>query len=214
MTRGAFIVIEGLDRSGKSTQAAALLARLHAEGIPAALHKFPDRTTPIGQMIDAYLRSEAELDDRAVHLLFSANRWELAAQLNATLAAGTTVLCDRYAFSGAVFSTSKGLPAAWCRAPDAGLPAPDLTLFLDIAPEHARARGGYGAERYENEAMQARVRELFARMGESGDAGMWVTVDAGQAQDAVARDVWTAFEPFARGVEGKVGQLWPNTVQG
>lgn len=112
--RAPFIVIEGLDRSGKSTQAAILLARLEASGIPAKLIKFPgeykqphpltptlcnltiysyrlfiphiptftsgipDRTTPIGQMIDAYLQSKSELDDHVIHLLFAANRWELA----------------------------------------------------------------------------------------------------------------------------------------
>lgn len=79
-TRGAFIVIEGLDRSGKSTQAAILQSRLQRgeQSARAVLIKFPDRTTAIGKMIDAYLRSQSELDDHAIHLLFSANRWELA----------------------------------------------------------------------------------------------------------------------------------------
>ncbi|KAJ8585933.1 hypothetical protein M405DRAFT_864999 [Rhizopogon salebrosus TDB-379] len=83
--RGAFIVIEGLDKSGKSTQASLLLHRLQdPQDVEATtppkvvLLKFPDRTTSIGKMIDAYLRSESDLDDRAIHLLFSANRWELA----------------------------------------------------------------------------------------------------------------------------------------
>jgi len=81
ITRGAFIVIEGLDKSGKSTQAARLLERIQsttADTNEAVLLKFPDRATAIGKMIDAYLRSESELDDHAIHLLFSANRWELA----------------------------------------------------------------------------------------------------------------------------------------
>jgi dTMP kinase len=94
MARGAFIVLEGLDRSGKSTQVAKLVDRLTQTGHRARLQKFPgaspsvrvgrclttalDRTTAIGKMIDAYLQSHAELDDRAIHLLFSANRWECA----------------------------------------------------------------------------------------------------------------------------------------
>ena len=95
--RGAFIVIEGLDRSGKSTQADLLTKKLQGLSqakllkfpgqFPLSLHLFCgstfirltlDRTTPIGKMIDAYLRAQSELDDRAIHLLFSANRWELA----------------------------------------------------------------------------------------------------------------------------------------
>jgi len=76
--RAPFIVIEGLDRSGKTTQTGKLHENLKDIGVEVKLIKFPDRTTPIGQMIDAYLRSTSELDDHAIHLLFSANRWELA----------------------------------------------------------------------------------------------------------------------------------------
>lgn len=78
-----------------------------------------------------------------------------------TLNEGTTIICDRYAFSGVAFSASKGLPFEWCRTPDIGLPAPDLSLFLDISPEKAKERGGYGEERYEKEEMQRRVRQIF-----------------------------------------------------
>jgi dTMP kinase len=71
MARGAFIVVEGLDRAGKSTQVAGLAKALNARSI-----KFPDRTTPIGKMIDNYLAQKSDMEDRAIHLLFSANRWE------------------------------------------------------------------------------------------------------------------------------------------
>ncbi|KAA1468999.1 thymidylate kinase [Dentipellis sp. KUC8613] len=218
--RGAFIVIEGLDRSGKSTQAATLVERLQAERIAVQLHKFPDRTTPIGRMIDSYLRSESDLDDHTVHLLFSANRWELATSIEETLNAGTTILCDRYAFSGIAFSASKGLPFEWCRAPDVSLPAPDLVLFLDITPEKAKERGGYGEERYEKEETQRKVRQVFARMAEETIAqyeknnhSRWVTVDAGQTLEAVTADIWKAVEPFVGGVSGPIPRLWEGINQ-
>jgi dTMP kinase len=95
--RGLFIVLEGLDRCGKSTQVDQLVAHLNSSDRQARLQKFPggctqvgdpalqksyaddaDRTTAIGKMIDSYLQSKSELDDRAIHLLFSANRWECA----------------------------------------------------------------------------------------------------------------------------------------
>lgn len=87
-TRGAFIVLEGLDRSGKTTQTAKLVQKIESLGKPCKLIKFPgddlrvkknsyvDRTTTIGRMIDSYLRSAEDLDDQVIHLLFSANRWE------------------------------------------------------------------------------------------------------------------------------------------
>ncbi|GLB43336.1 putative thymidylate kinase [Lyophyllum shimeji] len=213
--RGAFIVIEGLDRSGKSTQTALLLSRLESARIPAKLLKFPDRTTAIGKMIDSYLKSQSDLDDHAIHLLFSANRWELASSIEHLLAAGTTVVCDRYAFSGIAFSASKGLPYEWCRAPDVSLPAPDLAVFLDITPEAAKARGGYGEERYEKEEMQRRVREVFRRIGEEikgSGLGAWVWVDAGREKGVVAEEVWGHVELLARGVEGPLCRLWTDEI--
>jgi dTMP kinase len=74
--RGALVVLEGLDRSGKSSQCARLLSYLESQGCRAEGWRFPDRGTSVGQMISAYLANESQLDDRTIHLLFSANRWE------------------------------------------------------------------------------------------------------------------------------------------
>ncbi|KDQ50164.1 hypothetical protein JAAARDRAFT_142390 [Jaapia argillacea MUCL 33604] len=213
--RGMFIVIEGLDRSGKSTQAARLVEHLQKDGIDAKLIKFPDRTTSIGKTIDSYLRSQSDLDDRAIHLLFSANRWELASSIHQWLASGITLICDRYAFSGIAFSAAKGLPYAWCRSPDIALPAPDLTLFLDITPEKAKERGGYGEERYEKEEMQRKVRDVFGRIGSEMSASRessWVVVDAGETMDEVEQVIWSHIEPVAKTVLGDVGKLWQDIL--
>ncbi|KAG8927121.1 Thymidylate kinase [Tulasnella sp. 418] len=197
-SRGAFIVIEGLDRSGKSTQAQALYQHLQDKlgASNVKLIKFPDRTTPIGKMIDSYLRSESELDDRAIHLLFSANRWEAA-----------------YAFSGLSFTFSKnkpGLTYEWCLSPDIGLPSPDIVLFLDISPEKAKLRGGYGEERYEKEEMQKRVRDAFKRIGEEygGVESSWVEIDAGRDLNAVTTDVQKAVEGVIGNRTEGLKDLW------
>lgn len=139
------------------------------------------------------------------------------------LNAGTAVICDRYAFSGIAFSASKvtadGTPSLsfeWCKSPDIGLPAPDLVLFLDITPEKAKERGGYGEERYEKEEMQNRVRVIFHRiggeemvLGDENFSARWVTVDAGRDRDTVAKDVWRLVENLVtKGVKGPVQRLW------
>lgn len=217
--RGAFIVIEGLDRSGKSTQASLLHNRLQdlqdagATTPKVVLLKFPDRTTAIGKMIEAYLHSESDLDDRAIHLLFSANRWELASTITTHLAQGTTVLADRYSFSGIAYSVRKGLSYEWCRAPEIGLPAPDLTLFLDVSPEVAATRGGYGQERYEKEEVQKGVRQVFDKIGravqeDDEGEGKWVVIDAGKTKEEVAEELWRAVESLANGVQGSINRLW------
>ena len=124
--------------------------------------------------------------------------------IEAVLASGTTIICDRYAFSGVAFSTSKGLPLEWCRSPDRSLPAPDLVLFLDISPEKARERGGYGQERYEKEEMQGRVREIFGQLGteyETSSPGKWITIDAGQSLQAVEDSIWQQVEKVVDSVD-------------
>merc|ERR1719223_490120 len=109
--------------------------------------RFPDRSTEIGSIINAYLTRGKEVDDHAIHLLFSANRWEAASTLSQHLSDGTTVICGRYAYSGGAFTSAKqkaNLSLDWCKAPDIGLPAPDAVIFLDLSPEQAKQRGGYG----------------------------------------------------------------------
>lgn len=153
--RGAFIVLEGVDRCGKTTQCALLVKHLLSLSIAALAIRFPDRTTAVGKVIDQYLRSapvmdgkRGAVDDRAVHLLFSANRWESIPSILETLSQGVHIVCDRYAYSGVAFSSAKakedmdastaaavramgrlgeeeGLDLEWCMAPDKGLPAPD-----------------------------------------------------------------------------------------
>ena len=87
--------------------------------------RFPDRTTRIGQDINDYLQNETELNDRVIHLLFSANRWEKESEMKKALNAGQHVIIDRYAFSGVAFSAAKeGMDLEWCRQPDRELPKP------------------------------------------------------------------------------------------
>lgn len=100
--RGALIVIEGLDRAGKSTQVNRISQQIFAKTI-----KFPERSTPIGKMIDSYLGKLSEMDDRSIHLLFSANRWEKVEDILTSLNNGQHVICDRYAFSGIAYSCAK-----------------------------------------------------------------------------------------------------------
>ena len=74
--RGAFVLFEGIDRCGKSSQTKMLVESLKAKGVDAELWCYPDRTTEIGKMINAYLCNKSDLSDQAIHLLFAANRWE------------------------------------------------------------------------------------------------------------------------------------------
>ncbi|KAJ2963256.1 hypothetical protein NQZ79_g1673 [Umbelopsis isabellina] len=166
--RGALIVVEGCDRSGKSTQCAKLVEYLAANNMKAQLLKFPGKsltrlstplTTSTGQMINSYLTNAAELNDQAVHLLFSANRWEAMDSMRTLLLSGTTLVVDRYAYSGVAFTAAKGLDISWCRNPDIGLLTPDLVLFLDLPIESAERRGGFGEERPSLEGKYTKIHD-------------------------------------------------------
>ncbi|KAI9682471.1 MAG: Thymidylate kinase [Trizodia sp. TS-e1964] len=192
-TRGAFIVVEGLDRAGKSTQCERLLKNLERLRKPVKALKFPDRTTPTGKMINEYLQGIAKLEDHVIHLLFVANRWEAAEQIRADIAAGTIVIADRYYYSGSVYTAAKGIPGLdlqWARAPEVGLPRPDICIFLDISASMAAVRGGFGDERYENVEMQARVRQLFWELrNASSDFDDFCVVDSDDFVDNVEHEV-------------------------
>lgn len=216
--RGAFIVLEGVDRCGKTTQASLLVKHLIGIGLATIAMRFPDRTTMVGDLINQYLQSKSDLDDRAVHLLFSANRWEAAPKLTSTLVDDkTTIVCDRYAHSGVAFSSAK--PSLendldWCKACDVGLPAPDAVIFLNLSQEQAEQRGGYGGERYEKKEMQQRVRKRFSELQEMDEADgtiPWYIVDAAQSIDDVQKDINAIVESTIEKVQSEdkpVSLLW------
>lgn len=191
--RGKLLVFEGLDRSGKSTQCALLVEHLLSRGDRVEHVRFPNRSTPIGQMLNAYLNGESDFEDHVVHLLFSANRWEMAPQISRWIAEGVTVVVDRYYYSGCVYSAAKAIPGLgleWARHPDVGLPRPDLCVFLDVSPETAAQRGGYGGEKYEQTDFQARVRELFEVMWRHPDEeNDVVVVNADRSMEDVERTI-------------------------
>ncbi|KAK9323967.1 thymidylate kinase-domain-containing protein [Lipomyces orientalis] len=207
-SRGLLVLLEGLDRAGKTTQCQLLYEKLATElgADRVRVQKVPDRSTQIGQAINAYLVSKTHLPDEAIHLLFSANRWELRESILSSLAAGQTVILDRYVPSGVAYSLAKGVPGMsleWCLAPDRGLPQPDVTIFLDVDPDNAKlqtARADFGRERYEVSEFQAKVRECFKIiLGDGANPGALrmgkvVTIDACQELDVVASRIWDAMK--------------------
>jgi dTMP kinase len=184
MERGALICLEGIDHSGKTTQAKLLCDALRARGVSVESLRFPDRSTRTGRLLDEYLRCAAELDERAQHLVFAANRWEKAAEIVAALRRGTTLILDRYSYSGVAYTAAKGGDVAWCKAPERGLPKPDLVAFLTLSPQEALARGGAkAAERYDSPQFLERAAQVYAALDERD--GTWARVDAARERTVV-----------------------------
>ncbi|HXT69542.1 MAG TPA: dTMP kinase [Vicinamibacterales bacterium] len=184
------IAFEGLDQSGKETQARTLGARLERDGRVVRSASFPDYETPIGREIRRALDGERDFAPDVMQLLYVANRLEWRPQVEKWLTAGDFVICDRYRASSVAYGEAQGLDVAWLEEIQRGLPVPGITVLLDIAPETAVRRKSAGRDKFERDlALLARVRESYRR--QAARSG-WVLIDAESSKDEVARAVETA----------------------
>ena len=187
---GHLIAFEGLDQSGKQTQAELLRDRLKQDGRKARLVSFPDYATSIGEEIARALQGEREYGPDVMQLLYVANRYERKPDLTRWLDGGLMLVSDRYTASSVAYGEAFGLDPAWLAEMQKFLPAAWLTIFLDIAPETAIARKAVDRDRYERDlALQIRVRESYRR--QAAGPG-WVVLDGERPMDAIAADVFSA----------------------
>lgn len=186
---GHLIAFEGLDQSGKQTQAERLRDRLTTLGHTVELVDFPDYTTRIGTEIGSALAGAREYGPDVMQLLYVANRYEWRPRLQQMLDAGTFIICDRYLASSVAYGQAFGLDADWLMDIQKFLPRPSLTIMLDIAPETAVTRKATGRDRYERDlALQMRVRDAYRRMAARDG---WLLLNGERSKDDIATDVFT-----------------------
>jgi dTMP kinase len=187
---GLLIAFEGLDQSGKETQAQQLRERLRAAGHKVRLLSFPDYGTSIGEEIARALAGEREYGPDVMQQLFIANRHERREAMLEWLAGGLILLCDRYRASSIAYGEAQGLDAGWLEDIQRFLPPSDLTIFIDIDPETAVKRKAHDRDRYERDlALLSRVRESYRRQSTHHD---WVRIDGERPKDEIADDILAA----------------------
>jgi dTMP kinase len=187
---GQIIAFEGLDQSGKQTQAELLRDRLREGGHKSRLVSFPDYATSIGEELARALAGEREYGADVMQLLYIANRYERKADLERWLDGGLILVSDRYTASSIAYGEAFDLDASWLVDIQKFLPPASLTIFLDINPETAVERKAVGRDRYERDlAMQRRVRESYRRQAVEQN---WVVLDGERPRDAIAADVFNA----------------------
>ncbi len=171
--KGAFIVLEGLDGAGTSTQVRRLAASLRSSGNRVTATGEPS-DLPIGRLIRRALRRRLPgrergetLTHEALALLFAADRLDhLHRQIFPALRRGEVVLCDRYVLSSLVYQGLTTWPA-WVSQINQLAVLPDLTLFIDVDPRTAAARRaarGKVAELFEEEQMQQKIAARYRRV--------------------------------------------------
>jgi dTMP kinase len=183
----SLIVFEGLDQSGKQTQAELLRDWLKQEGHRARLVSFPDYGTSIGEEIARALQGERDYGPEVMQLLYVANRYERKPDLQRWIDGGLILVCDRYLASSIAYGEAQGLDPAWLAEIQKFLPRPSLTFMLDIEPETAVQRKAVDRDRYERDLeMQMRVRDSYRRQAA---AAQWVVLDGERSKQAIAADV-------------------------
>jgi dTMP kinase len=140
--RGKLIIIEGLDKSGKTTQS-KLLFNFYEKVYPGqvSLMSFPDYTTRIGREIKLFLQGNAEYTNEVKHILLSANRWEKKSELDVLRGQDKIIILNRYYPSNLVYGLANNLNFEWLVNLDIGLPKEDIVIILDINPIISYKRG-------------------------------------------------------------------------
>jgi dTMP kinase len=190
---GRFVVLEGIDGSGTTTQAARLAASLRAAGHAVVSTREPS-DGPLGVVLrQALTRRLVGLSDQALALLFAADRLDhLASVVEPALAEGKVVVSDRYVLSSLAYQGMR-LPLSWVETLNAAARPADLTLYLEVDPRTAaRRRQGRGgaAELFDADEVQRAVARAYGRVvRKHARAQRVVRVDGRAAPDEVAREI-------------------------
>jgi dTMP kinase len=205
--RAPFIVLEGIDGAGTTTQTARLTAALRARNIPSLETRQPS-DGPLGMLLRQMLKGRIVAagggapDWRQLGLLFAADRLDhVQAELLPNLEGGRWVVCDRYDYSSIAYQSAtavqSGSPAAdavaWLRELNRHAPRPDLTIVLDVSPQVARVRRAARAgspEIFDDDPFQAQLSAFYAQIDAHFAGDRIEHVDGDGDADSVFAALW------------------------
>ncbi|MFB0568571.1 MAG: dTMP kinase [Nitrososphaeria archaeon] len=190
MSTSALICLEGIDGSGTSTQARRLGKRLEKLGVRWRVTHFPDYGTPIGKLIEGFLLHDIRLEARTIRLLYTANRWERASEMERALRKGVVVILDRYSSSNIAYGVADGLDKKWLEDIENALPQPSLTILIDLSSREAlrRKRRVKKLDRYEkNIEYVERVRHAYLRLAKEKG---WKILDGVKSREELEEEIW------------------------
>jgi dTMP kinase len=201
--KGIFIVIEGLDGSGKTTQAKFLAKKLEKT------YKVILTAEPSLGKIGSFIREDCLYEDKrlpteAEALLFAADRIEhMHNEVKPALDDGKIVICDRYIYSSLAYQGNAGLSLDWIKTINARALQPDFSIFIDVAPEKVIERLQRKKSVMETLEIQKRVREVYLKYVEKGEL---IRVDGDNPKDVVAEELYARVSTLLRAIR----VLFPN----
>ena len=196
--RGKFIVFEGIDGSGKSTQMKILEKKLAEKGVKTRLTLEPTYGL-VGGILHDILSGKIKADPKVVAALFVADRLDHLTNDNdgvlKSLDAGEIVICDRYYFSSYAYQSTE-VPSEWVVEANklcAATLKPDVTIFIDITPQTAMNRilsNRDTVEIYETEEKLTKVRDsYFAAFDKMKDCENVKVINGERSVDEIADDI-------------------------
>lgn len=168
------IVFEGIDASGKETQAKLLANTLEELGFSVYSDSFPRYETEVGKVIKSHLTGAIPLTDEGFHMLLEVDRQLFMGNLEKLESYGTDfMILDRFTLSNLAFGSAKGLDIEWLKNLQSKVRKPDLTFLVDISPQTSYERRKEGRDIHENDSellVQARKNyvELYVDLAISG----------------------------------------------
>ena len=185
---GVFICIEGLDGSGKSTQAKLLTKRLCKEGYNAIYTTEPSKEK-IGQFIRKRLFEQERMPVSVEALLFAADRIDhIQRDIAPALQENKIIISDRYVYSSLAYQGSAGLSLDWIETINTNAQKPDLSIFIDVPPEVVLKRIKRKKSVMENLSTQKRVQEIYQKYVEKGSLKR---IDGSKDKNEVLEELYT-----------------------
>jgi len=185
-----FIVLEGIDGSGKTTQAFRLERRFRKGGLKAYTTREPTDGI-IGGIIRAALSTKLRISPMTLQILFAADRSEHVREMEERMESGYNVICDRYILSSVAYGMVD-LDRDWLLRMNSPFPRPDLTIILDLPAETALKRVGKRFSRtlFERKTLLERIRENFLTLHRDiGPEYNTVVVDADRTPEEIHREI-------------------------
>jgi len=193
---GKLIAIEGIDQSGKKTQTQMLAKKIRALGYRVSIWNFPNYGTGLGRQLKTYLTGRKEFNLRAIHLLYAANKWEMASSIAREIDLGRMVIVNRYTPSNLAYGIAHGLSLSWLEPLEKELPEADLVVILDVSPKASFERKERLRDVHEeNLVYLGRVRRVYLRLAKRFG---WKVVDGERDPRAVNLVIWSHVLPILR----------------
>ena len=194
--KGKLIVIEGLDKSGKTTQSKMLFSfydRIYPGKV--SLLNFPDYSTRIGREIKLFLEGRVKYDNEVKHMLLSANRWEKKSEIERLREKGNIVIINRYYQSNLAYGLANDMNFEWLVNLDYGLPKEDIVIVLDIDPVVSFKRGfdnGFVPDEFEkNTNFLEKARKNYLDLAKRFN---WIVIDSDSDVNSLLESITNIIE--------------------